>query len=250
MNLIAAFSTRAPLLVFDEPTAGLDPLMEREFRRCVAEARRHGQTIFLSSHQLAEVEAVCDKVGILRAGHLAGVDTIADLRQLRRTVVEVSYRGIRPELNGVAAMFVFPITLGWFAIGAARRRDVGGALVTVRTSRPPRVQLLGSLGGFAIRRALRPTTAWAIGIGVCFFIVGAMTASVLELFEQNRCFADLAAAAGFAGLDSANRFAAALFSLLAIPTGLYAATRLATMVADEKARRWTPIFTALFPRPG
>ena len=51
--LVAAFATRAPLLVLDEPTSGLDPLMEREFRRCIAEATERGQTVFLSSHQLA-----------------------------------------------------------------------------------------------------------------------------------------------------------------------------------------------------
>jgi len=99
--LVAAFATRAPLLVLDEPTSGLDPLMEREFRRCVAEARQRGQTIFLSSHQLAEVEAVCDRVAILRAGRLVEIDTIADLRQLRRTVVEVSYRDAGPALQGI-----------------------------------------------------------------------------------------------------------------------------------------------------
>ncbi len=99
--LVAAFATRAPLLVLDEPTSGLDPLMEREFRRCVLEAREHGQTIFLSSHQLAEVEAVCDRIAILRAGRLVEIDTIADLRQLRRIVVEASFRGTRPNLNNI-----------------------------------------------------------------------------------------------------------------------------------------------------
>ncbi|MBO0676954.1 ABC transporter ATP-binding protein [Mycolicibacterium sp. S2-37] len=99
--LVAAFSTRAPLLVLDEPTSGLDPLMEREFRRCVDEARDRGQTVFLSSHQLAEVEAVCDRVAILRAGRLVEIDTIADLRRLRRTAVEVTYRGIEPALDNV-----------------------------------------------------------------------------------------------------------------------------------------------------
>src|SRR6202012_664400 len=58
---VAAFATRAPLLVLDEPTSGLDPLMEREFRGCVAEARSRGQTVFLSSHQLAEAGAGCDR---------------------------------------------------------------------------------------------------------------------------------------------------------------------------------------------
>jgi ABC-2 type transport system ATP-binding protein len=102
--LIAAFATRAPLLMLDEPTSGLDPLMEREFRGCVAEARERGQTVFLSSHQLAEVEAVCDRVAILRAGRLVEVDSIADLRQLHRTVVEVSYRGGQPSLEEIAGV--------------------------------------------------------------------------------------------------------------------------------------------------
>ncbi|MBY0290181.1 MAG: ABC transporter ATP-binding protein [Mycobacteriaceae bacterium] len=99
--LVAAFATRARLLVLDEPESGLDPLMKKEFRGCVAEARERGQTIFLSSHQLAEVEAVCDRVGILRAGRLVEVDSIADLRRLRRTVVEVSYQGVRPSVERV-----------------------------------------------------------------------------------------------------------------------------------------------------
>ncbi|ULE35683.1 ABC transporter ATP-binding protein [Mycobacterium sp. IDR2000157661] len=102
--LVAAFSTRAPLLVLDEPTSGLDPLMEREFRRCVGEARDRGQTVFLSSHQLAEVEAVCDRVAILRAGRLVEIDTIADLRRLRRTVVEVTYDGVEPPLDSVSGV--------------------------------------------------------------------------------------------------------------------------------------------------
>ena len=102
--LVAAFATRAPLLVLDEPTNGIDPLMEREFRGCVAEARERGQTVFLSSHKLAEVEAVCDRVAILRAGRLVEVDTIADLRRLRRTVVEVSYHGGQPFLEEVAGV--------------------------------------------------------------------------------------------------------------------------------------------------
>jgi ABC-2 type transport system ATP-binding protein len=99
--LVAAFATRAPLLVLDEPTSGLDPLMEREFRRAVREARDRGQAVFLSSHQLAEVEAVCDRVGILRAGRLVDVATVADLRQLHRTEVEARFIGAAPDLAGV-----------------------------------------------------------------------------------------------------------------------------------------------------
>jgi ABC-2 type transport system ATP-binding protein len=102
--LVAAFATRAPLLVLDEPTTGLDPLMERQFRRCVIAARERGQTVFLSSHKLDEVEAVCDRVAILRAGRLVEVDSIAELRRLRRTVVEVSYRGVPPSVVDIAGV--------------------------------------------------------------------------------------------------------------------------------------------------
>ncbi|WP_327002361.1 ABC transporter ATP-binding protein [Dactylosporangium sp. NBC_01737] len=99
--LVAAFATRAPLLVLDEPTSGLDPLMEREFRHAVVAARDRGQTVFLSSHLLGEVEAVCDRVGILRAGRLVQIAELTDLRRLRRTEVEATFVGRRPDLLGV-----------------------------------------------------------------------------------------------------------------------------------------------------
>ena len=102
--LVAAFATRAPLLVLDEPTSGLDPLMEREFRRCIAEATARGQTVFLSSHQLAEVESVCTRVGILRAGRLVEVAGLADLRRLRRSEVTVDLARPAPELADLAAL--------------------------------------------------------------------------------------------------------------------------------------------------
>ena len=82
--LIAALMTRADLLVLDEPTAGLDPLMERTFRECVGEATARGQTVFLSSHILSEVEALCDRVGILRGGRLVDVGTLSEMRHLSR----------------------------------------------------------------------------------------------------------------------------------------------------------------------
>ena len=102
--LVAAFSTRAPLLVLDEPTSGLDPLMDREFRRCIAEAAERGQTVFLSSHQLAEVEAVCERVGILRSGRLVEVAGMADLRRLRRSEVVVDLARPAPELDRLAEL--------------------------------------------------------------------------------------------------------------------------------------------------
>ena len=102
--LVAAFATRAPLLVLDEPTSGLDPLMEREFRRCIAEAVEHGQTVFLSSHQLAEVEAVCTRVGILRAGRLVEVAGLEELRRLRRSEVTVDLARPAPGLADLASL--------------------------------------------------------------------------------------------------------------------------------------------------
>jgi ABC-2 type transport system ATP-binding protein len=102
--LVAAFATRAPLLVLDEPTSGLDPLMDREFRRCIGEAAERGQTVFLSSHQLAEVEAVCSRVGILRDGRLVEVAGLEELRRLRRSEVVVELAGPQPELRRLAEL--------------------------------------------------------------------------------------------------------------------------------------------------
>jgi len=98
IQLIAAFAARPDLLVLDEPTSGLDPLMEAAFRDTVAEARAAGQAVFLSSHILSEVEALCDRVGILREGRLVEEGTLADLRHLSARVVEATFDGPPPEL--------------------------------------------------------------------------------------------------------------------------------------------------------
>jgi len=99
--LIGALMCRPDLLVLDEPTAGLDPLMEQEFRRTVAEAKERGQTVFLSSHILSEVEAVCDRVAILREGRLVELGTLAEMRHLSSLLVEVTFAGPAPDLSGV-----------------------------------------------------------------------------------------------------------------------------------------------------
>ncbi len=97
--LVAALATRAELLLLDEPTSGLDPLMEVAFRECVLEARERGQCVFLSSHILSEVEALCDRVGILRAGSLVDQGTLSELRHLSSQTVEVRFEGDVPELS-------------------------------------------------------------------------------------------------------------------------------------------------------
>ena len=99
--LIAALMTRADLLVLDEPTSGLDPLMEQAFRGSVREARDRGQTVFLSSHILSEVEALCDRVGILRQGKLVELGTLAEMRHLSALTVEATFTGAIPDLSGV-----------------------------------------------------------------------------------------------------------------------------------------------------
>jgi ABC-2 type transport system ATP-binding protein len=98
IQLIAAFAARPDLLVLDEPTSGLDPLMEAAFRDTVAEARAAGQAVFLSSHILSEVEALCDRVGILREGRLVEEGTLADLRHLSARVVDATFDGPPPDL--------------------------------------------------------------------------------------------------------------------------------------------------------
>ncbi len=98
VQLIAAFASRADLLILDEPTGGLDPLMEMAFRETVREAKDHGQTVFLSSHILSEVEAVCDRVGILRHGRLVDQGRLDELRHLSAQAVEVTFDGRVPEL--------------------------------------------------------------------------------------------------------------------------------------------------------
>lgn len=101
LALVAALATRADLLVLDEPTSGLDPLMEQTFRECVREAADRGQTVLLSSHILGEVEALCDRVAILRSGRLVDLGTLGELRHLSALEVEVTFAGTVPELATV-----------------------------------------------------------------------------------------------------------------------------------------------------
>lgn len=87
--LISAFASDAELLILDEPTSGLDPLMEQIFQECIFEVKKQGKTVFLSSHILAEVEALCDRVGIIRQGKIVESGTLEELRHLTRTTLTV-----------------------------------------------------------------------------------------------------------------------------------------------------------------
>ncbi|MGN9913907.1 ABC transporter ATP-binding protein [Phytohabitans sp. LJ34] len=87
--LVAALASDAELLLLDEPTSGLDPLMEAQFQQCVHQVKREGRTVLLSSHILAEVEALCDRVSIIRLGRTVETGTLGELRHLTRTSIAV-----------------------------------------------------------------------------------------------------------------------------------------------------------------
>ncbi|MEC3978847.1 ABC transporter ATP-binding protein [Amycolatopsis sp. H20-H5] len=97
--IVAALASRVDLLILDEPTSGLDPLMEATFQYAIQEDREQGRTVLLSSHILAEVEALCDKVSIIRNGRNVESGTLADLRHLTRTSITAELAG---PPNGLA----------------------------------------------------------------------------------------------------------------------------------------------------
>ncbi|MCP2270609.1 ABC transporter ATP-binding protein [Actinokineospora diospyrosa] len=99
--LVAALASDIELLVFDEPTSGLDPLMESVFQECVREERDRGRTVLLSSHILAEVETLCDRVSIIRAGKTVETGTLAELRHLTRTSISAE---LASPPNGIAQL--------------------------------------------------------------------------------------------------------------------------------------------------
>ncbi|PXY31307.1 ABC transporter ATP-binding protein [Prauserella muralis] len=91
--IVAALASNVELLIMDEPTAGLDPLMEATFQYAISEEREKGRTVLLSSHILAEVEALCDRVSIIRNGRTVETGTLADLRHLTRTTISAELAG-------------------------------------------------------------------------------------------------------------------------------------------------------------
>lgn len=107
--LVAALASDAELLILDEPTAGLDPLMEAQFRASIEEDAEEGRTVFLASHILAEVEAVCDRVSIIREGVVVESGSLTELRHLTRTTIAAELReapdGLR-DLKGVHDLVV------------------------------------------------------------------------------------------------------------------------------------------------
>jgi ABC-2 type transport system ATP-binding protein len=107
--LIGALMVRPDLLILDEPTSGLDPIMEQAFRRSIDEARDRGQTVFLSSHIMSEVEALCDRVGILRQGMLVEMGTLDEMRHLSAVTVEATFEGAVPDLSSIPGVMAVAV---------------------------------------------------------------------------------------------------------------------------------------------
>src|SRR5215467_11532259 len=98
--LVAALASDVELLLLDEPTSGLDPLMEEVFRECIADEKRRGRTVLLSSHILAEVEALCDRVSIIRDGRTVETGALSELRHLSRTSITAELDAAPNGLGG------------------------------------------------------------------------------------------------------------------------------------------------------
>ncbi len=104
IGIVQAFQSDPELAILDEPTEGLDPLMQRSFYEILEDRQRAGRTIFFSSHILSEVERVCDRVAIVRRGELVAVTDIAELLGRRRRRVELRFSGAPPQLEAVAGV--------------------------------------------------------------------------------------------------------------------------------------------------
>jgi len=145
--LIAALASDAELLVFDEPTSGLDPLMEAVFKECVNAERQVGRTVLLSSHILAEAEALADRVTIIRAGRSVETGTLADLRHLTRTTIDAELDGpvVVGDLPGIHDAVLEGTRLRCEVDNAALTevlRRLAAAGVRTLTCRPPTLEEL------------------------------------------------------------------------------------------------------------
>jgi len=104
IGVIQAFQHDPELAILDEPTEGLDPLMQHAFYALMDDQRAKGRTIFFSSHVLSEVERVCDRVAIIRSGHLMALQNVEELLARRKKKVELRWRGAAPDLAGIPGL--------------------------------------------------------------------------------------------------------------------------------------------------
>jgi ABC-2 type transport system ATP-binding protein len=146
--LVAALASGVELLLLDEPTTGLDPLMEQVFKSCVAEERAQGRTVLLSSHVLSEVEALCDRVSIIRAGRTVETGTLGELRHLGRTWIAAELAGPPAGLADLPAVHDLAVDGARveFSVDAAELdaalRHLAAIGVRSLVSRPPTLEEL------------------------------------------------------------------------------------------------------------
>jgi ABC-2 type transport system ATP-binding protein len=146
--LVAALASEVDLLVLDEPTSGLDPLMEAVFTECIDEFKDDGHTVLLSSHILAEVERLCDRVSIIRSGRTVESGTLAELRHLTRTSISAEVSSQPTGLDGLVGVHDFVVEghrvrfeVDTDALGPAL--DALGRLgIQTLTSQPPTLEEL------------------------------------------------------------------------------------------------------------
>lgn len=148
--LVAALASDAPLLVLDEPTAGLDPLMEQVFQDELADLRERGRTVLLSSHILSEVERACDRVSIVRSGRVVDSGSLDELRHLTRTTVRAELREVPTGAEAAAWPGVHDAVVDGTSLRCTVGPDHLGALVaelgrrgvTGLTCQPPTLEEL------------------------------------------------------------------------------------------------------------
>ena len=146
--LVAALASDAELLLLDEPTSGLDPLMETVFRDCIEDVRKAGRTVLLSSHILAEVEALCHRVSIIRAGRTVETGTLAELRHLTRTSIDVETVAPPAGLDALDGVHNLQVDdhRARFDVDTSRLDEalhhLGALGVRTLTSRPPTLEEL------------------------------------------------------------------------------------------------------------
>jgi ABC-2 type transport system ATP-binding protein len=146
--LVAAFASDVELYIMDEPSGGLDPLMVSVFRDCVRDARRDGRTVLLSSHVFADVEALCDRVSIIRDGRIVESGTLAQLRHLTRTAVTVETTRPLDSIGSMAGVHALSTdgNVAQFQVDAEALSDVLAEVarfeIRAITSAPPTLEEL------------------------------------------------------------------------------------------------------------
>ena len=148
MALVAALASRAELYLLDEPTSGLDPLMEAQFQDVVLELKREGVTVLLSSHILAEAEALSDRISIIRAGRVVQSGSLAELRHLTRTTVVAETASPATGIGGVPGVHNPQVSDGrvTFDVDSEHLDSALGALASLGvrslTAHPPTLEEL------------------------------------------------------------------------------------------------------------